>query len=424
MWHCHTTLTIEREMVLINSSSYVLRDVALGPHSGAARRLLALVAPSWTLTMDAMDASERDDNIERQAEEAEALSAIYGDDFSQPPGASGSWLLRIPTPECAAETDDVRAAIFAATGRLPPDHLTVRVVPVETYPSRSPPVVELDPRHLPFGRHDVAMDAVEETWAASKGEVMVFGYVERLRSMLGGWRDEDAAEARRRKTGEGLEDAASEGRSDGAGANDGDEKARGGDGGDHPWDPVALEEELAALAIERSMVNDADAERRLRSTPSDAGDEGPGFVATEEDVAKRIVHGAPFTVMKSTFQAHLCTNLTREDEVDAVMAVLRRNSKVARATHNIMAYRIRKANGAWAQDHDEDGENAAGGRLLHMLQVTKATNVCVVVSRWYGGVLLGPDRFRQINNAARELLERCGEIQGATGSGKGGGGKK
>lgn len=70
----------------------------------------------------------------------------------------------------------------------------------------------------------------------------------------------------------------------------------------------------------------------------------------------------------------------------------------------------------WAQDHDEDGENAAGGRLLHMLQAAKATGVCVVVSRWFGGVLLGPDRFRQINNAARELLELCGEIDGASSS--------
>ena len=61
---------------------------------------------------------------------------------------------------------------------------------------------------------------------------------------------------------------------------------------------------------------------------------------------------------------------------------------------------------------------ATGKRLLHMLTVTEATDVCVVVSRWYGGVHLGPDRFRQINNAARELLERCGEIDGASSAAK------
>ncbi len=32
-------------------------------------------------------------------------------------------------------------------------------------------------------------------------------------------------------------------------------------------------------------------------------------------------------------------------------------------------------------------------------------NVLVVVTRWYGGILLGPSRFTHINNAARLLLE-------------------
>ena len=57
------------------------------------------------------------------------------------------------------------------------------------------------------------------------------------------------------------------------------------------------------------------------------------------------------------------------------------------------------------QDHDDDGESAAGSRLLHLLQIMDVTNVVVVVTRWYGGILLGPSRFTHINNAARSLLE-------------------
>ncbi len=34
------------------------------------------------------------------------------------------------------------------------------------------------------------------------------------------------------------------------------------------------------------------------------------------------------------------------------------------------------------QDSDDDGESAAGGRLLHMLQIAGAENVVVIVSRW------------------------------------------
>lgn len=47
-------------------------------------------------------------------------------------------------------------------------------------------------------------------------------------------------------------------------------------------------------------------------------------------------------------------------------------------------------------------------------------NVLVVVSRWWGGILLGPgrfhcavynvDRFKHINNATRNVLERCGFV--------------
>jgi putative IMPACT (imprinted ancient) family translation regulator len=35
----------------------------------------------------------------------------------------------------------------------------------------------------------------------------------------------------------------------------------------------------------------------------------------------------------------------------------------------------------------------------------------VVISRWYGGIQLGPDRFKHINNACREILETNGYIK-------------
>ncbi|CAN0294225.1 unnamed protein product [Ectocarpus sp. 12 AP-2014] len=70
-----------------------------------------------------------------------------------------------------------------------------------------------------------------------------------------------------------------------------------------------------------------------------------------------------------------------------------------------------------------------------MLAITGAQNVVVVVSRWlttekhpfemhrYGGIHLGPDRFKHINNAARELLVYCGATKadgGVAGGGAGG----
>ncbi|MPC15812.1 Protein IMPACT-B [Portunus trituberculatus] len=43
-------------------------------------------------------------------------------------------------------------------------------------------------------------------------------------------------------------------------------------------------------------------------------------------------------------------------------------------------------------------------------QILDVSNVMVVVSRWFGGILLGPDRFKHINNATRQILDSCGYI--------------
>jgi putative IMPACT (imprinted ancient) family translation regulator len=111
-------------------------------------------------------------------------------------------------------------------------------------------------------------------------------------------------------------------------------------------------------------------------------------------------------------QAHVAEVHSRDD-VRAVMQQLLRNNKIARATHNISAFRIFLDSGTVLADNDDDGEDAAGGKLAELLSLTDARNVLVVVSRWYGGIQLGPDRFRHINNVARLLLERHGYSQRA-----------
>ena len=55
-------------------------------------------------------------------------------------------------------------------------------------------------------------------------------------------------------------------------------------------------------------------------------------------------------------------------------------------------------------DNDDDGEDAAGSKLAYLLDMRKDVNVLVVVSRWYGGIHLGPKRFAHIVNVARKLL--------------------
>jgi putative IMPACT (imprinted ancient) family translation regulator len=115
------------------------------------------------------------------------------------------------------------------------------------------------------------------------------------------------------------------------------------------------------------------------------------------------------TEKKSVFVARAATVSSVDQARSFVAYLLATDKKVAKATHNITAWRIRgnaDAGGAQFKDCDDDGESAAGGRLLHLLELMGACNVVVVVSRWYGGVHLGPDRFRLINQCARDAISK------------------
>ncbi len=90
--------------------------------------------------------------------------------------------------------------------------------------------------------------------------------------------------------------------------------------------------------------------------------------------------------------------------MDALAQLKEENSKIARATHNIYAYLVRLPSGVEQCDCEDDGEKAAGARLMHMLRLMKVENTIVVVTRWYGGIHLSTDRFRHICNVARELV--------------------
>ncbi|XP_053098946.1 protein IMPACT isoform X3 [Hemicordylus capensis] len=124
----------------------------------------------------------------------------------------------------------------------------------------------------------------------------------------------------------------------------------------------------------------------------------------EDEELSPVYHGNPITDRRSTFQAHLAPVVSPK-QVKNVLAELYKNKKIASATHNIYAYRIYcEDKQTFLQDCEDDGETAAGGRLLHLMQILNVRDVLVVVSRWYGGILLGPDRFKHINNCARNIL--------------------
>lgn len=116
-----------------------------------------------------------------------------------------------------------------------------------------------------------------------------------------------------------------------------------------------------------------------------------------------IVHGPKETFKKSVFQCHICCVESVESALE-VYKYLKSIKTLSKASHNMMAYRLVDSNNIIRKDNDDDGETAAGSRLAHLLEMMQVENKIVVVSRWFGGTLLGPQRFKIINNVARKLI--------------------
>ncbi|CAM6089186.1 unnamed protein product [Calypogeia fissa] len=325
-------------------------------------------------------------NRQAQEEEKLALTSIYSEDFLKEveTGTNGqiAYLVRfsIELGEHLPKT----TAIF--TIHLPP-----------TYPRSEPPVYELkeaygEPAWITDAHRTVLKAELQDMFDATavsndsdEHGVVLFEWIEWLRDWLeSSWRthiDQHPQFLLR-----------------------------------HQNEENRIAEELASLSI-------------LQSSGLDAWNEGLEPLEKEERPELTnlppVFHSKePLIDRKSVFVAHIAP-VTSVEQVERVKQYLLSNSKIARATHNISAYRIMQHRAAAApgkggkhaidgevtiSDCDDDGENAAGGRLLHLLEVCKCRNVLVVVSRWYGGTLLGPDRFKHINNVARELLNAHGFI--------------
>jgi putative IMPACT (imprinted ancient) family translation regulator len=83
--------------------------------------------------------------------------------------------------------------------------------------------------------------------------------------------------------------------------------------------------------------------------------------------------------------------------VEAFLAELKRVKKFAKATHNSWAVVL--SDGGPVKN--DDGEAGAGAVILKMLEREGLCDHIVVVTRWYGGVHLGGDRFAHVVSSVR-----------------------
>lgn len=94
---------------------------------------------------------------------------------------------------------------------------------------------------------------------------------------------------------------------------------------------------------------------------------------------------ARFIEKKSEFIGYLCPVQTEEQAIAFIEEIRAMHRK---ATHNCYAYILRENNAA---RHSDDGEpgGTAGVPIYEVLRKEGLTDVCCVVTRYFGGVLLG-----------------------------------
>lgn len=94
---------------------------------------------------------------------------------------------------------------------------------------------------------------------------------------------------------------------------------------------------------------------------------------------------ASFIEKKSEFIGYLCPVQTEEQAIAFIEEIRAMHRK---ATHNCYAYILRENNAA---RHSDDGEpgGTAGVPIYEVLRKEGLTDVCCVVTRYFGGILLG-----------------------------------
>ncbi len=112
-----------------------------------------------------------------------------------------------------------------------------------------------------------------------------------------------------------------------------------------------------------------------------------------------------FIEKRSEFIAYICPVKSNDEAVDFINQIKAMHRK---ATHNVYAYIIRENN---ITRYSDDGEpqGTAGVPVLDILQKNNLTDVCCVVTRYFGGILLGGGGLvRAYSTSAKMAVEKAG----------------
>lgn len=118
---------------------------------------------------------------------------------------------------------------------------------------------------------------------------------------------------------------------------------------------------------------------------------------------------------KSRFIANICYV---ENVKDAENKIKEIKKNYYDAKHNCIAYRVME-NGRIIEKSSDDGEpsGTAGGPMLNILQKNNLCNLVVVVTRYFGGILLGTGGLvRAYSDATKKVIDKSIKIIKVEGS--------
>ena len=114
-----------------------------------------------------------------------------------------------------------------------------------------------------------------------------------------------------------------------------------------------------------------------------------------------------FVERRSRFIGYIMPVTTEQQALDFISSI---RAKHWDATHNVYAYVLREQNTCRYSD-DNEPQGTAGMPVLDVIRKNGLTDVCIVVTRYFGGILLGGGGLvRAYSHSASLAVEAAGVI--------------
>ena len=110
---------------------------------------------------------------------------------------------------------------------------------------------------------------------------------------------------------------------------------------------------------------------------------------------------------KSRFIGYVCPVTTEKEALEFISKISKKHWD---ATHNVYAYKVTNDNVSRCSD---DGEPAktAGAPILDVIEKEELTDLCVVVTRYFGGTLLGTGGLvKAYSKAGKDVINVSGIV--------------